>query len=120
MDGGSSEDEEETVGANQGVRVVKRLPFTRENAETLMVETSDGELVDVEKTVATKMSLAIRKKIGAPPPPTAIFNGNFKLILNDLRPESAGPNGVIQFDNITARALSKVGSSLIAPSFPPA
>jgi len=85
MDGGSSEDEEETVGANQGVRVVKRLPFTRENAETLMVETSDGELVDVEKTVATKMSLAIRKKI-----------------------ESAGPNGVIQFDNITARALSKV------------
>ncbi len=70
MDGGSSEDEEETVGANQGVRVVKRLPFTRENAETLMVETSDGELVDVEKTVATKMSLAIRKKIGTPPPPS--------------------------------------------------
>jgi S-phase kinase-associated protein 1 len=50
-----------------------------------MVETSDGELVDVEKGVATKMSLAIRKKI-----------------------ESAGPNGVIQLDNITARALSKV------------
>jgi hypothetical protein len=79
MDGGSSEDEEEEgstlggSGANQGVRVVKRLPFTRDNAETLMVETSDGELVDVEKGVATKMSLAIRKKIGAPPPTNAIL-----------------------------------------------
>jgi hypothetical protein len=85
MDDVSSEEEEEedSTGVNQGLRVVKRLPFTRENAETLLVETSDGELVDIDKTVATKMSLAIRKKI-----------------------ESA--NGVIHFDNITSRALSKV------------
>lgn len=50
--------------ANGGMRVVKRLPHTKENAETLLIETSDGELIDIEKAVATRMSLAIRKKLG--------------------------------------------------------
>lgn len=61
------------------VKVVKRLPFTRDNAETVIVETSDGDLIDIDKNVSTKMSLIIRKKVGTfisfiePPPSRLIF-----------------------------------------------
>jgi len=79
------EDGEKKSQANQPRPAPRQLVYTRPSAETIIIECSDDELLEVEKAVAVRMSVAIRKKL-----------------------ETLEPNAILQLDNITGRALTKV------------
>jgi len=83
------DDEEDEEGkktqADQPRPTPRSLIYTRPGAETITIECSDDDLLEVEKAVAVRMSVAIRKKV-----------------------ETLEPNAILQLDNITGRALTKV------------
>ena len=83
------DDEEDEEGkkalADQPRPAPRSLIYTRPGAETITIECSDDDLLEVEKAVAVRMSVAIRKKV-----------------------ETLEPNSILQLDNITGRALTKV------------
>jgi len=82
---GDSNSLEGDLGTKANLSAAKQPSPARNSAEILTVETSDGELVDFERSIAIKMSPVLREKL-----------------------ESVGPSGVIQLDNITTRAICKV------------
>eukprot|EP01087_Luapelamoeba_hula_P004958 TRINITY_DN1499_c0_g1_i1.p1 TRINITY_DN1499_c0_g1~~TRINITY_DN1499_c0_g1_i1.p1 ORF type:complete len:600 (-),score=181.74 TRINITY_DN1499_c0_g1_i1:169-1968(-) len=85
---GEGEGEGEDGGSidKQKQLVPRRLVYTRPTAETITVECSDEGQIEIEKAVAIRMSVAIRKRLV----------------------ENMEPNAIIQLENITGRALTKV------------
>ncbi|KAL6079680.1 Skp1 domain-containing protein [Balamuthia mandrillaris] len=83
---GEEVDEEGYSSQSQPAPVFRRLVYTSPTAETITVECSDEEVLEIEKSIATRMSVAIRKRL-----------------------ENLGPDAsVLHLDNITGRALAKV------------
>ncbi len=46
--------------------VVTQIHYTRPDAETIIIECSDEELIEVEKAVVMRMSAVIKTKMGKP------------------------------------------------------
>jgi len=112
---GDSNSLEGDLGTKANLSAAKQPSPARNSAEILTVETSDGELVDFERSIAIKMSPVLREKLGKLPIPFFIISPEASNFVHACgRSESVGPSGVIQLDNITTRAICKAGSGLLS------